>query len=80
MELKNIGMAIKKCRKQNRLTLRDVSSVAGIDKSHLSRIEQGIYIPQIDTFAKIAYALNINPSKLMKMAEDMDSQNKKYPQ
>ena len=73
MELKNIGMAIKKCRKQNRLTLRDVSSVAGIDKSHLSRIEQGIYIPQIDTFA-------IHPSKLMKMAEDMDTQNKKHPQ
>ena len=76
MELKNIGLAIKSYRKQCRMTLNDVSNITGIDKSHLSRIEQGIYIPQIDTFAKIAFALNIHPSKLMKIAEDMDVQDK----
>ena len=74
MDLKLIGKGIRACRKQRKLTLEVTSGLAGIDTSHLSRIENGEYIPQIDTFIRIALALGMSPSALLKSIEEMGHQ------
>lgn len=70
MDYSGIGRAIRKYRKRRHLTLEVASGLAGIDRAHLARIEQGKYIPQLDTFLKIAEALDVTPSDLMKKIEE----------
>ena len=70
-DLKLIGKGIRVCRKQRGLTLEVASGLAGIDTSHLSRIENGEYTPQLDTFIRIAFALGMAPSALMAYIEEM---------
>ncbi|MBQ9942092.1 MAG: helix-turn-helix transcriptional regulator [Christensenellaceae bacterium] len=65
MDVSAIGRAIRACRKEKKLTLEVVSGLAGIDRAHLTRIETGEYIPKMDTFFKIATALNIPPAQLV---------------
>ncbi len=74
MDLKLIGKGIRACRKQRNLTLEVASGLAGIDTSHLSRIENGEYIPQLDTFIRIALALDMQPSALLSSIESMERQ------
>ena len=74
MDLKLIGKGIRACRKQRKITLEVTSGLAGIDTSHLSRIENGEYIPQIDTFIRIALALGMCPSALLKNIEELECQ------
>ena len=42
-----------------------VSGLAGIGRTHLSAIERGERRPTLDTFYKIAEALDIKPSELL---------------
>ena len=74
MDLKLIGKGIRVCRKQRNLTLEVASGLAGIDTSYLSRIENGEYIPQLDTFIRIALALDMQPSALLSSIESMERQ------
>lgn len=74
MDLKLIGKGIRVCRKQRNLTLEVASGLAGIDTSHLSRIENGEYIPQLDTFIRIALVLDMQPSALLSSIESMERQ------
>jgi DNA-binding XRE family transcriptional regulator len=46
------------------------SGLAGIGRTHLSAIERGERKPTLDTFFKIADALNVRPSVLMAAIED----------
>ena len=42
-----------------------VSGLAGIGRTHLSAIERGERRPTLDTFYKIAEALDVKPSELL---------------
>ncbi len=46
------------------LTLAALAAKAGVTKSHLSQIENGIYQPSPTTFAPIAAALEIDAEEL----------------
>ena len=65
-----VGRVIQHFREQKNLSQEVVSGLAGIGRTHLSAIERGERKPTLETFFKIAYALNIPPSQIMKVIED----------
>lgn len=60
-----VGQVIQRKREQKKLSQEVVSGLAGIGRTHLSAIERGERKPTLETFFKIAEALNIRPSALM---------------
>lgn len=64
-----VGQVIQKKREQKKLSQEVVSGLAGIGRTHLSAIERGERKPTLETFFKIAEALNIRPSVLMEEIE-----------
>ena len=60
-----VGQVIQRKREQKKLSQEVVSGLAGIGRTHLSAIERGERKPTLETFFKIAEALNLRPSVLM---------------
>ena len=60
-----IGKVIQKCREEKVLTQEVLSGLAGLDRTHYSKIERGLRSPTIDTLFKIAGALDMPPHQLM---------------
>ena len=60
-----IGAVIRTCRKKKGLSQEVLSGLADLDRTHYSKIERGLRSPTIDTFFKIANALDMPPHKLM---------------
>ena len=60
-----VGQVIQRKREQKKLSQEVVSGLAGIGRTHLSAIERGERKTTLETFFKIAEALNIRPSILM---------------
>ena len=71
MNAEKIGKRIRARRAQllveveKRMTLSDLSDLTGITPAHLSRIESGGHIPQLDTIERIAAALQISVADLI---------------
>ena len=65
-----VGKVIQNYREKCNLSQDVVSGLADIGRTHLSAIERGVRKPTLETFFKLAEALNITPSQLMKMIED----------
>lgn len=65
-----VGQVIQKFREQKKQSQELVSGLAGIGRTHLSAIERGERKPTLETFFKIADALNVKPSVLMAAIED----------
>lgn len=62
----NIGERIKKVRNERQKTLLDVANVLGVSEATAQRYESGnIKNLKLDTIAKIANYLNVNPAYLM---------------
>ena len=64
-----VGKVIQEYREKRGLSQEVVSGLADIGRTHLSAIERGIRKPTLETFFKIADALDILPSELMRMIE-----------
>ena len=77
IEDKIIGYVIKITREKMKLSQEVVSGFADIGRAHLSAIECGTRIPTMHTFFKIAEALGMAPSELMKKMEIESEANKK---
>ena len=65
-----VGKVIQRYREKCNLSQEVVSGLADIGRTHLSAIERGIRKPTLETFFKIAEAMNIAPSALMLMIEN----------
>ena len=65
-----VGRVIQRYREKCGLSQEVVSGLADIGRTHLSAIERGVRKPTLDTFFKLAEAMNIEPNKLMKIIED----------
>lgn len=65
-----IGKVIQRKREQKKLSQEVISGLAGIGRTHLSAIERGERKPTLETFFKIAEALNIRPSTLLAEIEN----------
>ena len=70
VDAKVIGAVIQKYREQLGLSQEVVSGLADIGRTHLSAIERGVRKPTLETFFKIAAAMDVEPNRLMKMIED----------
>ena len=60
-----IGKVIQGCRIEKGLSQEVLSGLAGLDRTHYSKIERGLRSPTIDTLFKIAGALDMPPHQLM---------------
>ena len=60
-----IGKVIQRCRMEKDMTQEVLSGLAGLDRTHYSKIERGLRSPTIDTLFKIAGALDMPPHRLM---------------
>jgi len=60
-----VGRVIQRTREQKKQSQELVSGLAGIGRTHLSAIERGIRRPTLETFFRIAEAMEMEPSKLL---------------
>ena len=65
-----VGQVIQRFREQKKQSQELVSGFAGIGRTHLSAIERGERKPTLDTFFKIADALDVKPSILVAAIEE----------
>jgi len=66
---KAVGSVIKKLREDRGLSLNIFAFENDLQKSLVSRLENGINEPKLTSLWKIAEALDINPSELIKQIE-----------
>ena len=64
-----IGAVIASHRKAKGLSQEVLSGLAGLDRTHYSKIERGLRSPTIDTLFKIAHALDMPAYELVRSIE-----------
>lgn len=64
-----VGKIIQQVREEKGLSQEVVSGLADIGRTHLSAIERGTRRPTMETFFKIANAMDIDASSLLKQIE-----------
>lgn len=65
-----VGRVIQKNREKRGLSQEVVSGLADIGRTHLSAIERGVRKPTLETLFKIAEAMQMAPSALVKEIEN----------
>lgn len=65
-----VARVIREQRESKKLSQEVVSGLAGLDRTHYSKIERGLRTPNLDTLFKIAAALDIPPHRLVKKIEE----------
>ena len=74
---KAFGIVISRLRVQKNLTQEQLSGLANIARSHLAALESGQKNPKLDTIWKLAEALSMKPSQLIRMIEKAMEEAKK---
>ncbi len=74
---KVIGTTIKSIRKSKGLSQEVLSGLAGIARTHLTMIENGTKQANFTTICKIAVALKMRPSELVRQIEDFAEKGQK---
>lgn len=64
-----VGDAIAKARQEKGITQEVLSGLADIGRTHLSAIERGERKPTLETLWRIALALDVRPSELVRKVE-----------
>ncbi len=64
-----IGSVIASHRRSKGLSQEVLSGLAGLDRTHYSKIERGLRSPTIDTLFKIAHALDMPAHELVHAIE-----------
>lgn len=73
-----VGRVIQRFREEKKQSQELLSGFAGIGRTHLSAIERGERKPTLETFFKIAYALDMRPSDLLRAVEaEMEAKREK---
>ena len=70
-----IGQTIKRLRRQKGMSQELLSGLAGIARTHLTMIENGTKQANFETLCKLAAALELKPSELVKQFEAAAEQN-----
>lgn len=72
-----VGTTIKALRKQKKLSQEVLSGLAGIARTHLTMIENGTKQANFETLWRIAQALGLRPSELVREIEQATSEEEK---
>ena len=65
--LKKIGLRIKQLRVEKGLSQRELGYEIDVEKSNISRLEAGIFNTKVFTLYKVAEALDLPLSELLKI-------------
>lgn len=68
----NLSSRLKRLRKKHEYSLDTLSSMTGITKSYLSKLERGLNEPSISTVIKLAEAYNLSLSNLLGLEEKQE--------
>jgi transcriptional regulator with XRE-family HTH domain len=68
----NLGVLIRKYRKEQKLTLKEVAEKAGVSEGFLSQVENDVNSPSIDTLMKICDAVGVNAGDLLNQIKNQD--------
>lgn len=60
-----IGSLLQEYRRKKGMSQELLSGLAGLDRTHYSKIERGLRSPTIDTLFKIAAALELPPHQII---------------
>ena len=71
-----VGRILAEYRERKGLTQDVLSGLAGLDRTHYSKLERGERAPTLETLFKIGQALDIPPHMILKSIEEahMDRQ------
>lgn len=59
------GSALRAARLENNLAQEDLAHLAGVERSHVGKIERGEHMPTMAIALKLAVALGLNLSELV---------------
>ena len=65
MDPKLVGNVIRRLRLNRGMSQEVLSGLAGLDRTHYSKIERGQRLPTLESLWKIAHALNIPPHQII---------------
>lgn len=63
------GENLARCRKAADMSQEETSIRAGLHRTEISQLERGLRLARVDTVAKLAAALEIDPGELFKGIE-----------
>jgi transcriptional regulator with XRE-family HTH domain len=63
------GKVIRQLRVERTLSQQEVAVYAGIDRSHISDLERGLYVPTLENVYKIAEVFKVKPSDLIDLVD-----------
>lgn len=62
--IEKFGLAVRKFRKEKRLTLVQLAEICEVDYTTISKIERGLLNTTVSMVSILAKALKVHPSKL----------------
>ncbi len=75
---KAFGLVISRLRLRAGFSQEHASALAGLSRSHWAALEKGAKTLRADTLWAVAYALNVKPHELVRLAEEeMEAQRDK---
>lgn len=63
--MNRIGKRIQRCREERGMKQEELAERAGLSSSYMSAIERGVKIPRLETFVRIANALEVTSDMLL---------------
>lgn len=73
MDKKTLGKLIQKTRKEKKLRQYELSASTGLSRNYISDIENGRYMPSVESLAKIATCLDFDLN-VLRMTEIQDNE------
>lgn len=67
----NVGKAIIALRKEKHLSQEQLAFAAGVSRHFMYRIENNLASPTVKTLEKLATALSVQPSDILKHAQSL---------
>mgnify|MGYP004676168595 FL=1 len=64
-----IGQILQEYRVKKGMSQELLSGLAGLDRTHYSKLERGLRSPTLDTLFKIAQALGVAPHEIVRTIE-----------
>lgn len=71
-----VGRVLAEYREGKGLTQDVLSGLAGLDRTHYSKLERGLRMPTLDTLFKIGQALDIAPHIILQSIEEAHNEAK----
>lgn len=63
---KAFGVALKKTRERKKMTQLKLAEKSDLDVTYISLLERGLRQPSLKSFVRIASALGVSPSELLR--------------